>query len=177
MTNFKGGIAQLLAVAVVASSLTPTLSNAADIIENYSDCTCSTAPATSGVVGSITSFGGYVEYSGAGGTSVATTNAQLQVGSQVVTAVGANANVSVGASCNLTLGGNTLLSIGKSNTSSELCVAVSQTQVAPVPVATAVTTTSGSNGVGLLLLAGAGAAAYFVFSSDSDDDKSTSVSP
>lgn len=174
MTNLKGGIANLLAVAVVASSLTPTLSSAADIIQEYSDCTCRTQPAASGSVGVINSFGGYVEYSGANGTSVATQGAQLQVGSQVVTAVGASASVSVGQSCQYDLGGNTLLSVGKANSSSELCVVVSKTQVAPVPVDTAVASSGGANaGLGLLLLAGAGAAAYFAFSSD-DDKKSVS---
>lgn len=170
MTNLKGGIAKLLAVAVVASSLTPTLSSAADIIEEYSDCTCRTQPAASGIVGSITSFGGYVEYSGAGGTTVATKGAQLQVGSQVVTAVGANASVSVGQSCQYDLGGNTLLSVGKSNSSSELCVVVSKTQVAPIPVNTTIVASAGAGnaGLGLLLLAGAGAAAYFAFRGDSD---------
>ena len=117
---------------------------------------------------------GYVEYSGPNGAGVAAAGAQLSVGSQVVTAVGANASVSIGQSCHYDLGGNTLLSVGKSNASTELCVVVSKTQVAPIPVGTAVTSApaGGPSGLGLLLIAAAVGGA--VFALDSGGSKSAS---
>lgn len=171
MINFKGGFTNLLATVIVVSSFVPSLSNAADIIGEYDDCTCRTQPISPGSVGFIKSVDGYVEYSGANGAGVASVGAQLSIGSQVVTAVGASASVSVGQSCHYDLGGNTLLSVGKSNTSTELCVVVSQTQVAPVPVETVIAPASKS-GLGLLLLAAAVGGA--VFALDGGDSDSTS---
>lgn len=171
MKNIKGGITKLMAAALVASSFAPSLANAADIIEDYDQCSCRTQPAASGSIGVIKSFGGYVEFSGANGTAAATQGAQLSVGSQVVTAAGANASVSVGQSCHYDLDGNTILSVGKSSTSAELCVVVSQTQVAPAPVATTAAA-GGNSGLGLLLIAAAAGAAAFAL----DGGSSKSVS-